>query len=74
MTTATTARITGISDVTYDLMAILTNKLHCADALAHFRADAQAAGDEDVLGVYGLVEEHVWEDITVLRDLLRSRI
>lgn len=74
METTITAKVTDIADVAYDIMTMLTNKLQCAAALGQYRNDAHAAGEDEVLMVYQQVERHAREDITALRDLLRSRI
>lgn len=68
------AAFAGVSDLTYDLLTMLTNKLQCAAALAQYKKDAEKAGDNEVQLVYTQLERHVKEDITAMRDLLATRI
>lgn len=68
------AAFSEMSNVTYDLMAMLTNKLHCVAALEQYKRDAEQVGDDEVLLAFASIERHAHEDIAALRGLLASRI
>jgi hypothetical protein len=67
-------RVSGISNVAYDLMVTLSNHLEGIAALQEYKIDAKAAGDSDVSSVLDRIEERYREGITELRDLLKSRL
>ena len=69
-----TAAFTGVSNVTYDLLTMLTNKLQCAAAAEQYERDPEQVADDEVLVVYAQIERHAREDITELRRLLSYRI
>ena len=69
-----TAAFTGVSNVTYDLLTMLTNKLQCAAAAEQYKRDAEQVADDEVLVVYAQIERHARENITELRRLLSYRI
>jgi len=69
-----TEAFTGVSNVTYDLLTMLTNKLQCAAAAEQYRQDAEQAADDEVMLVYAQIARHAKEDITELRRLLSYRI
>ncbi len=70
----TTAEFTGVSNVTYDLLTMLTNKLQCVAAVEQYRKDAEQEGADEVLFVFAQIERHAKEDITALRRLIGERI
>ncbi len=72
--TSTTATFTGVSNVTYDLLTMLTNKLQCVAAMEQYRKDAEQEGADEVLFAYAQIERHAKEDISALRRLIGERI
>ncbi|HKG25341.1 MAG TPA: hypothetical protein VKB09_06810 [Thermomicrobiales bacterium] len=69
-----TERVTGVSNVAYDLMVVLTNKLQGIAALEEYKLDADAAGDHDVRTVLDRIEQHDRQDVDELRDLVCQRL
>jgi hypothetical protein len=67
-------RISGISNVAYDLMVTLSNHLEGVAALQDYKIDAQEAGDAEVSSIFDRIEERYQEGIDELRDLLKSRL
>ncbi|HET9659825.1 MAG TPA: hypothetical protein VFP05_05810 [Thermomicrobiales bacterium] len=68
------ARVSGMSNVAYDLMVTLSNHLEGIAALQEYKIDARDAGDADVSSVFERIEERYQEGIDELRDLLKSRL
>jgi deazaflavin-dependent oxidoreductase (nitroreductase family) len=63
-------RMTGVSNVAYDLMVVLTNKLEGVAAMEEYKFDADAANDSAVRAVFERIEQREREDIDELRGLL----
>ncbi len=64
--------ITGVSNVTYDLMSVLTNKLEGIAAMEQYKQDAQ--GDPEALECFHMLEAQDRESIDTLRKLVVSRL
>jgi hypothetical protein len=69
-----TAAFTGVSNVTYDLLTMLTNKLKCVAAAEQYKRDAEQTADDDVVLVIARIERHARADVAELRRLLSYRI
>lgn len=67
-------RVTGVSNVAYDLMAVLTNKLQGIAALEEYRLDAEASGDLEVGRCFTRIEERDRQDIGELREMLTRHL
>lgn len=65
-----TAKLTGVSDVAYDLMIVLTNKLEGVAAMQEYMQDAQEAGDDTVRACFERLAKLDREAIDELRPLL----
>lgn len=63
---------TGIDNVTYDVMSILTNKLEGVAALQQYKKDAQ--GDQEVMQCFEEIEERERKDIDKLRGIVAKRL
>ena len=69
-----TERVSGISNVTYDLLALLTNKLEGVAAIEEYKMDAQEAGDREVQTLLDQLQQQARQDVDKLRAALRSRL
>jgi hypothetical protein len=67
-------RISGVSNVAYDLLTVLTNKLEGIAALEEYKLDADEAGDAEVRALFDRIEQRMREDIDQIRDVLTSRL
>lgn len=67
-------RISGISNVAYDLMVVLTNKLEGIGAIEEYILDAEEAGDREVHALFKRLEQRMREDVDELRDVLVGRL
>jgi hypothetical protein len=67
-------RVSGVPNVTYDLLAVLYNKLQGIAALEEYRQDARAAGDGEVDGVFAQLEQAERDAVERLRGLLATRM
>jgi hypothetical protein len=67
-------RVSGVTNVTYDLLTIMTNKLEGIAALEEYKLDADEAGDTEVSVLFDRVEQRMREDIDQLRDVLATRL
>jgi hypothetical protein len=62
--------VTGVTNVAYDLMVVLTNKLEGIAAIEEYRLDADAAHEPAVRAAFEHVELRERESVDELRDLL----
>jgi replication initiation and membrane attachment protein DnaB len=65
-------QLTGVSNLNYNLMMILTNKLEGVTALEQYKRDAQ--GDQDVLQCFEAIQEQDRKSIEQLKSLLVGRL
>ena len=63
---------TGVSNVTYNVMAVLTNKLQSIAAIEEYKRDAQ--GDSDVLQAFGQIQDRDRRDVEQLREIIANRL
>ena len=63
-------RVTGVSNVAYDLMTVLSNKLEGVAAIEEYKLDADAANDAEVRAAFERIEQRERESIDELRGLL----
>lgn len=64
--------VSGISNVTYDLMATLTAKLEGIAAMEEYIDDAKEEGADDVRALFEQLQQTDTQDVSRLRDLLRQ--
>jgi hypothetical protein len=69
-----TERITGVSNVAYDLTVVLTNKLQGIAALEEYKLDADAADDHEVRAFFDKIEQRDQQDVEELRELVCRRL
>lgn len=67
-----TETISGVSNVAYDLMSVLTNKLEGIAAIEQYKQDAQ--GDREALQCFEQLEKRARQDVDTLRHLVVSRL
>lgn len=67
-------RVTGVSNVAYDVMVVLSNHLEGIAALQEYKLDAEEAGDSEVAAAFDRIEQRYQEGIQELRSLLLSRL
>lgn len=66
------ARVTGVSNIAYDVMVVLSNHLEGIAALQEYKLDAD--GDSDVLATFDRIEQRYQEGVDELRGLLVKRL
>ena len=67
-------RVTGVSNVAYDLLVVLSNNLQAIAALEGYKLDAEAAGDTEVRDVFDRIVERQRQGVDELRGLLAARL
>jgi hypothetical protein len=67
-------RVTGVSNVAYDLMVVLTNKLEGVAAMEEYKLDADAANDPEVRAALERIEQRERQSIEELRGLLLAHL
>jgi len=67
-------RVSGVSNVAYDLMVVLSNHLEGISAIQEYKIDSNDAGDPDVTSAFERVEQRYQESIDELRALLQNRL
>lgn len=68
------AAVSGISDVAYDALAILVNKLQGIAAMEEYKLDAREAEDDEFLALLGELEQRECKDIVKLKGLVISKL
>lgn len=63
---------TGVGNVTYDVMTVLTNKLQGVAAIEEYKQDAK--GDQEVMQCFEQIEQREREDIDKLREIVAKRL
>ncbi len=66
--------VSGVSNVTYDLMATLTAKLEGIAAMEEYIDDAKEEGADEVRAVFEELQQRDTQDVSRLRDLLRQHL
>ena len=67
-------RVSGVSNVAYDLLTILQNKLTAVAAMEEYKTDAQEQGDKDALELLSQLERRESEDIAQLKRIVAARL
>jgi hypothetical protein len=67
-------RVTGVSNVAYDLMVVLTNKLEGVAAMEEYKLDADTANDPEVRAAFERIEQRERQSIDELRGLLLAHL
>jgi deazaflavin-dependent oxidoreductase (nitroreductase family) len=67
-------RVTGVSNVAYDLMVVLTNKLEGVAAMEEYKLDADAAKESEVRAAFERIERRERQSIEELRGLLIAHL
>lgn len=70
----TAGEVTGVSNVTYDLISIVHNKLQAVAAMEGYKADAESKGDREVMECFERIIQHETQDLQELRRLLAARM
>ena len=68
------AEISGVSNVAYDLTALLYNTLEGIAAIEEYKQDAHAASDQEVQRLLDRLQQRAREDVDQLRRLLVPRL
>lgn len=67
-------QVTGVSNVAYDLMAVLYNKLEGVAAMEEYKLDAEDSGDQEAWNLFDQIEKQEAQHIEQLRKLLVQRL
>lgn len=67
-------QISGISNVAYDLMAVMTNKLEGIAAMEEYKLDAEDVGDTEVRDLLNQMEQQEASDVDKIKKLLLQRL
>jgi hypothetical protein len=67
-------QISGVSNVAYDLMAVMTNKLEGIAAMEEYKLDAEDAGDQQVLNLLDELQRQETSDVDKIKSLLLQRL
>ena len=67
-------RISGVPNVTYDLLAVLYNKREGIAAMEEYRLDARDAGDQEADALFADLQRSARGDADRLRALLAPRL
>ncbi len=67
-------QVSGVSNVAYNLLSVLHNKLEGIAALEGYKQDAQQTGDQEVLQLFEQLQQRAAEDVGRLRSLVAQRL
>lgn len=62
-----TAGLTGVSNIAYDLMIVLSNKLEGIATMEEYQQDAKDAGDSECAALFEKVQGHDRDMVDELR-------
>ena len=74
MDQSSTAQDTGISDVTYDVMNLLTNKLEAISAIEVYLEDADDANDQEMTQLLNQLRQQDTQTVQQLKGMLVKRL
>ncbi|GBD17294.1 hypothetical protein HRbin26_02213 [bacterium HR26] len=66
--------ISGVSNVAYDLLALLYNQLEEIAAIEEYKIDAEDAGDQEMLALLDQIQQRAREEVDLLRTALSQRL
>jgi hypothetical protein len=66
--------VSGVPNVTYDLISVLHSRLEGIAALEQYRQDADDAGDGEVSTFFAECQQRARSDVERLRGMLATRI
>ncbi|MFM9107728.1 MAG: hypothetical protein ACKOWF_13630 [Chloroflexota bacterium] len=66
--------VSGVTNIAYDLMVVLANKLEGIAAIEEYKLDADAAGSAEVRAVLERIESRDRQDVDELRDHLITHL
>ncbi|HET9015915.1 MAG TPA: hypothetical protein VFN57_09980 [Thermomicrobiaceae bacterium] len=69
-----TEHVSGVSNVAYDVMALLYNKLEAVAAIEEYKLDADDAGDQEFSALLDQLEQQDSQYVDRLRRLLVQRL
>ncbi len=69
-----TDEITGVSNLTYDLMMVLTNKLQGIAAIEAYKLDAEQEGDQEAQALLEEIQRGDRQDVERLRAMVAQRL
>ena len=74
MSKSQTEHVSGVSNVAYDVMALLYNKLEAVAAIEEYKLDADDAGDQEFSALLDELEQQDSQYVDRLRRLLVHRL
>ena len=74
MSKSQTEHVSGVSNVAYDVMALLYNKLEAVAAIEEYKLDADDAGDQEFSALLDQLEQQDSQYVDRLRRLLVQRL
>jgi hypothetical protein len=67
-------RVTGIANVTSDVVTLLNNALEGAAALELYQQDAREAGDQEAEALFTQLQQQLSQQILQLKQCLQKRL
>ncbi len=67
-------RVTGIANVTYDVVTLLNNALEGAATLEVYQQDAREAGDQEAEALFAQLQQQLSQQIPQLTQFLQKRL
>jgi hypothetical protein len=68
------SEVSGVSNSAYDVLAILTNKLHRIAAMEAYKLDAAEAEDQELAALLDTLVHRQCENVARLKDLADKRL
>jgi hypothetical protein len=67
-------QITGISNVAFDLVTVLQNKLEGIAAIEEYKIDCEQAGDQECLQLFDEIQRRQIDDVQRLKGAAAKRL
>ena len=67
-------QISGVSNLNYDVIALLCNKLEGIAALEEYKLDAREAGNQESQALFERLQQRATEDVNELKQFLSKSL
>ena len=67
-------QVSGVSNIAYNLLSVLHNKLEGIAAIEEYKLDAQQQGDQEALDLFNEIQQREAEAVGKLKSVVAQRL
>jgi uncharacterized membrane-anchored protein len=67
-------QVTGVSNVAYNAVTVLSNRLQASAVLEQYKRDAEETGDREALELFERLQQHELEGLEELKRFVAQRL